>query len=100
MANIAGTNLAAGIVPFTTEDQYATHFAGYGKGGWHSVATIEERDAIPAQRMEVGMVAFVVAEQRAYTLTSVSPLTWEALAANPTETVEEATEEEINGLFN
>jgi len=34
MANISGTNLAAPVVPFTTEDIYATHYAKYGNGGW------------------------------------------------------------------
>jgi hypothetical protein len=37
MANIQGTNVAAPVVPFTTEDIYATHDAKYGKGGYRSV---------------------------------------------------------------
>ena len=39
--NINGTNIAAGIVPYTTEDTFATHDSLYGKGGWKEVDTIE-----------------------------------------------------------
>ena len=74
MANISGTNLAAGIAPFTTEDSYATHYAKYGKGGWHSVSTIAERDAIPVQRREEGMAVYVTSEKNLYILRNGS---WE-----------------------
>lgn len=74
MANISGTNLAAGIAPFTTEDSYATHYAEYGKGGWHSVSTTDERDAIPAQRREEGMAVYVTSEKNLYILRNGS---WE-----------------------
>lgn len=77
MANISGTNLAAGIAPFTTDDKYATHYAEYGKGGWHSVATISDRDAIPVQRRETGMVVFVQAENIPYRLAADG--SWERL---------------------
>lgn len=61
MAELKGTNVAAGIVPFTSEDKYATHDAQYGKGGFRSVATIAERDAIPAERKTEGMIVRVTA---------------------------------------
>ena len=77
MSNIAGTNLAAAIAPFTTEDTYPTHYAEYGKGGWHSVATLSDRDAIPVQRRETGMVVFVQAENIPYRLTADG--SWERL---------------------
>lgn len=57
---LKGTNIAAGIVPFTDQDNYATHFAKYGKGGYRTVETIEERDSIPADRREEGMLCYVV----------------------------------------
>ena len=60
MSNIKGTNVAAPIVPFTTDDNYATHYAQYGKGGYRTVQTIEERDSIPEARLEEGMLAYVV----------------------------------------
>jgi len=55
MADILGTNVAGAIVPFNTLDRYATHFALYGKGGFRSVPSIMERNAIPTERREVGM---------------------------------------------
>ena len=66
MENLAGTNLAAGIVPFTEADTFPTHSAEYGRGGWRSVPTIEDRAAIPAARAEVGMVVYVVEDSIAY----------------------------------
>ncbi len=68
MANINGTNLAASVVPFTTEDQYATHQAKYGQGGWQEVATISDRDAITAARREAGMAVYVLATNKVYIL--------------------------------
>lgn len=88
MANIRGTNLSAAVVPFTTEDSYATHYAKYGNGGWREVATIAERDAITADRLEQGMVVYVTSESKAYILKTLDLLsdpqiiTWEDLKAN------------------
>ena len=90
MANISGTNLAAGIAPFTTDDKYATHYAEYGKGGWHSVATISDRDAIPVQRRETGMVVFVQAENIPYRLAADG--SWEGLLND----VQEKTDNSLN----
>lgn len=68
MAKINGTNLAASIVPFTTDDQFATHHAKYGQGGWQEVATIQDRDAITTARREAGMAVYVIATQKVYIL--------------------------------
>lgn len=68
MASIAGTNLAAPVVPFTTDDFYPTHKAQYGQGGWQEVATIADRDAITSARREAGMAVFVTAENTLYVL--------------------------------
>ena len=78
MANLSGTNLAAGIVPFTTEDTFATHKAKYGQGGWQSVADVSARDAITADRREAGMAVYVVSEKKVYTLES-DLVTWTEL---------------------
>ena len=43
---------------------YATHEASLGKGGHRTVQTIEERDAIPYARCEVGMTIFIVSENK------------------------------------
>ena len=60
MADIKGTNVAAPIVPYTSDDIYATHEAKYGKGGYRTVQSIEERDSIPEARLEEGMLVYVV----------------------------------------
>lgn len=56
MSNLSGTNIAAPIVPFYANDQYATHDAEYGAGGYRAVANSAARNAIPADRRRVGMV--------------------------------------------
>ena len=58
MANITGVNVAGTIVPFTTDDAYATHDDQYGKGGYRTVATVTARDAIPAARRTAGMAVY------------------------------------------
>lgn len=68
MAELKGTNLSSSIVPFTTEDTFATHLAKFGKGGWRSVADTAERDGITADRREAGMAVYVVAEKKVYIL--------------------------------
>lgn len=80
MVEIKGTNLAAKIVPFTTDDQFATHEAKYGQGGWREVATIEERDAITEQRREAGMAVYVTSEKKLYILNS-DLVTWSLFSA-------------------
>jgi parallel beta-helix repeat protein len=62
MSTIPGTNVAAPLAPFTTADTYPTHQAAFGKGGWRSAATIAERNAIPADRLEDGCVVYVQAD--------------------------------------
>lgn len=79
MADIQGTNLAAGIAPFTTEDTFATHYAIYGHGGWREVDTIAERNAIPTDRQSVGMVVYVAADDTSYQLKTDG---WVALATS------------------
>lgn len=61
MAELKGTQVAAIVVPFTDADKYATHDAVYGKGGFRSVSTIADRDAIPVERKTEGMIVRVTA---------------------------------------
>jgi hypothetical protein len=70
MAGIQGTNIVAPVVPLDTADVHATHEALYGKGGYRTVATVSERDAIPAARREHGMLVFVTADGQRYQLGS------------------------------
>ncbi len=67
MTNISGTNLAAGIVPFTTDDTYPTHYAMYGKGGHRTVQSIVNRNSIPTTLKEEGMTVFVLDDNTKYT---------------------------------
>ena len=68
MANIKGVNIPSTIVPFTTDDTYATHEATYGKGGFRSVRTLAERNAIPQARRESGMLVYVIEDDVTYNL--------------------------------
>ena len=55
MAKLVGTNINAQVVPNLDNDTYATHFEEFGKGGYRSVQTIADRDAITYERRAVGM---------------------------------------------
>lgn len=59
MSRIKGTNVAATIVPFDTNDIYPTHDEKYGLGGFRSVQTIQERNNIPLERRKHGMRVYV-----------------------------------------
>lgn len=59
---IRGTNIADPIVPFTSDDNYPTHLAKFGKGGFRTVETIEERNSIPLERREPGMLVYVITD--------------------------------------
>lgn len=59
MTTNTGTLVIAPIRPYDSADTYPTHEDIYGKGGWMSVSTIAERDAITAERKKVGMVVLV-----------------------------------------
>lgn len=76
MTELKGTNVAAPVVPFTSDDKYATHDAAYGKGGFRSVNTIAERDAIPADRKTEGMVVRVQVEKKHYVWESNAWAEW------------------------
>ena len=68
MANISGTNVAAPIRPFSTDDTFATAVANEIKGGLHSVDTKTALHAIPASRRELGMMVYVTADKKYYEL--------------------------------
>ena len=68
MSNLSGTNVAALIVPFTTEDQYATHEDTYGKGGFRSVELLSDLDLISNDRRKSGMFVYVEETEKLYKL--------------------------------
>ena len=80
MAKLKGVNIPSTIVPFTTNDTYATHDALYGKGGFRSVRTIAERNAIPQARRAVGMFVYVINEDTTYKLNDFN--TWDVYIAS------------------
>lgn len=59
MAEIKGTNVASKIVPYTDSDEYATHDEEYGRGGYRTVDSVSEMNAIPAARRKEGMLVYV-----------------------------------------
>jgi len=59
MTDLVGTNVAAPIVPFSTEDTYPTHDSEFGKGGWREVNTETDLLGIPVDRLRDGAAAWV-----------------------------------------
>ena len=68
MANIKGVNIPSTIVPFTTDDDYPVTESQYNKGGYRSVRTLADRNAIPQARRESGMLVYVISEDVTYKL--------------------------------
>lgn len=68
MSELKGTNIAAAIKPFTTLDKYATHDEEYGRGGYRSVNSISEMNAIPSDRRKEGMLVKIISSNSYYTL--------------------------------
>lgn len=52
------------LVPYL-DDTYPTHKSEYGYGGLHSVSNLTERNNIPDERREIGMVVYVSSETAA-----------------------------------
>ena len=75
---IRGTNIADPIVPYTTADNIPTHYAKYGKGGFRTVENIVERDNIPLERREDGMLVYVITDE-----TNVHTYQWFSVEGNP-----------------
>jgi hypothetical protein len=68
MTAIKGTNLAAPVVPFDSNDTYPTHDEQYGLGGYRTVADQTARNAIPAERRVQGMLVYSIADDVTYQL--------------------------------
>lgn len=63
-----GVTVSGYIAPSDTLDTYATHKAQFGLGGYRSVLDIAERDLITDIRREIGMVVYVISEDKEYRL--------------------------------
>ena len=81
MSTIRGTNVGAPIVPGAETDEFPTHIDKYGRGGYRAVATNEERDAIPAERRQSGMIVFVISTQQQWVLAD-NLTTWVEVVLN------------------
>lgn len=69
MPEIPGSVSVTGFVaPTDSADTYPSHSEEYGKGGYRSVGTVTDRDAIPAARRKAGMVVKVLANKMEYIL--------------------------------
>lgn len=100
MAKLYGTIVNDTVLPPSTDEKFATHDALYGKGGYRSVNTIQERDAIPTSRLTLGAEVRVMNEEDSpvYYVSSLTPLTWRKLS-NGIEIAEVvAAVEELKGV--
>ena len=68
MAQIPGTNVSAMVVPFDTQDIYATHNDKYGRGGFRVLDTLADRDDITTPRRKAGMWVKVLETGKVYEL--------------------------------
>ena len=69
--NLKGTIIAAGVVPSTNADTYATHYEEYGQGGYRSVSTLNDRDSISDARKKIGMLVYVIDGHKMYRLDAI-----------------------------
>lgn len=79
MAAETGTLVIAPVVPPDSVNTYPTHYDYYGYGGHRSVATVDDRNAIPADRRAAGMLVTVVSTETIYLL-AADLVTWEKVA--------------------
>lgn len=68
MAQNQGTLVGAAIRPADSADKFASAFQNEIKGGHHAVDTAAERDAIPVERREFGMLCWVSEDGKDYRL--------------------------------
>lgn len=78
MAKYPGSVTVTGfIAPTDTADTYATHDAVLGKGGLREVQTLLERDEIPNDRRRIGMLVYVIEDEKYYALFGdITNLSW------------------------
>jgi hypothetical protein len=68
MAILGSVQISGFVAPSSELDTYPSHKAKYGHGGHRSVADSAELAAIPTDRKEDGMTAYVVADDTTYIL--------------------------------
>ena len=97
MPEIPGSVSVTGFVaPTDSADTYPSHSEEYGKGGYRSVDTLTDRDAIPAARRKAGMAVKVLANKMEYILgAGLGNSHWEK---NPTGSMELGAYSELEAL--
>ena len=98
MASIPNTTpISAPIAPRDSRHRYPTHIDTYGLGGYRSVLSISDRDSIPGNRKQNGMLVYVVEEDKTYIL---KENLWEEVKVKITvqSTDETATFDTVNKL--
>lgn len=63
-----GTQVVSHIIP---TGNFPTHIANFGRGGYKTVATIDERNNIPLDRLTVGSIVRVHADETEYVVTAI-----------------------------
>lgn len=70
-----GTIVTSNIIPTNAEyDTYPTHHANFGRGGYKTVSSLEERDKIPVDRLTLGTEVRVTLSDGTSTVYYVSKL--------------------------
>ncbi|WEK18234.1 MAG: tail fiber domain-containing protein [Candidatus Pedobacter colombiensis] len=68
LAASAQVKVIGSVEPNDLTDKYPTHNEIYGKGGFRSVADLSERNGITPARRSVGMLVYVISEEKLYQL--------------------------------
>ena len=84
-------------VPALGNETFPTHIAMLGKGGWRSVESKDERDAIPSARREAGMSVYVSSEKKLYILNS-DLVTWSLFSAGGVVVMPTPSETELGNI--
>lgn len=80
---LGGVTVSGYIAPSDTADQYATHRASLGLGGYRSALDIPARDAITSLRREEGMVVYVISTEKEYRLVGgIENTNWQEIIAS------------------
>ena len=88
MTKSKGVVVSSFITTGSTLDTYATHIDTLGKGGYRCVETLIARDAITIDRQSVGMLCYVLENNKIYILATDG---WKPLLVDGTPILPEPT---------
>lgn len=86
---IPGTVPVSGIIaPSSVQDTYPVTDPKYGLGGLRTVADLVERDSLPTDRRQVGMLVYVTDQAKHYILLNgISNTNWTELQSIVTDSL-------------